>query len=214
MITVHPQETHGRVTPEQWRAGLRYAEILWDRFCREKPSWVDRDELRSAAYEGLMRAARRYEPRRGAWSTLMHPAIKQSLERAWIAQQNAVQLRPPTSRFWEAEGYDPNEALTPISLDQLTGPDGVPLGDFREAPDNTEVESLARVERERWQDRIARIFEHLTPREREVLRSRAEGRTLLELARQLSCSRERIRQIERKATDKARRVAEELGIRP
>ena len=99
MIPVSPNETHGNVTPEQWRDGLRYAEILCGRFLGGKPSWVDQDALLSAAYEGVMAAARSYRPEKGVWSTLMTPAIHQRLERAWIAQQNAVLLRPATSRF-------------------------------------------------------------------------------------------------------------------
>jgi len=187
-----PEETYGNVTPQQWRDGLRYADIMSARFIRDRlPNWGDPDDIRSAALIGLMKAAEWYRPERGAWSTYMHPAIARYMQRAWVAQQNWHRGRGAASRFWEEPGYDPDALFAPTSLDKLTRHDGDALHDLLpgETPD-PEAEVVERLEQDSLWQRILAALPHLTPKEREVVEARLSGFRFCEIVSRLGLSRQ------------------------
>lgn len=209
-LTAHPRETYGNVTPQQWRDGLRYADILSQKFCQGKPLWMDREAIRCAALDGLMAAARNYNPSRGRWSTVMHPSITRYMDRAWIAEQNHQLRRPPTSRFWETKDHDPEQPMGMISLDSLPLVDGDRLEELLSSDDDPAVEVLERLDGAEWAAKTLRVLAELRPVDREILLARAAGRSLRELAQGIT--HESVRQREKHAIRRARAVARQMGL--
>jgi RNA polymerase primary sigma factor len=97
----------------------------------------------------------------------------------------------------------------PTSLDAPVGEDGdATLGDLIEASDA--VSPLAALEASVLREHVAEALGRLTPREQSVLRMRfgiggSAEHTLEEVGKTFGVTRERIRQIERKALEKLRR---------
>ena len=97
--------------------------------------------------------------------------------------------------------------LEPVSLDQPVG-EGEETWSDRLA-DFGAASPAHRAEQEELREQVAAALETLTPREQEVVRLRfgladGWGRTLQEIGQQLGVSRERVRQIERKALQQLR----------
>ena len=97
--------------------------------------------------------------------------------------------------------------LEPVSLDQPVGEREETWGD--RLADFGSASPAHRAEQEELREQVAAALETLTPREREVVHLRfgladGWGRTLQEIGQQLGVSRERVRQIERKALQQLR----------
>lgn len=56
------------------------------------------------------------------------------------------------------------------------------------------------------------LIEMLSPREQYVLKEREEGKTYEEIGKEHNITRERVRQIEKKATEKLNRLMEKYGV--
>ncbi|MCY2961811.1 MAG: sigma-70 family RNA polymerase sigma factor [Planctomycetota bacterium] len=156
------------------------------------------EELRSTAYLGLIAAAERWDPSRGAFATAFFWWARAAIQR---------DLASKRSRFSTMQGH--REGPRTVSLDAPLGRDddstslASTLGD-----DNAEAPADG-AERALLRERIESALVTLRPRDAEVLRLRfgLDGggpRTLEEVARHFSRTRERIRQIEKRAMRKLR----------
>ena len=190
---------------------------------------------------GLMKAARRFDHRRGfRFSTYAGWWIRQPMIKGFSEQSRAIRLpahlgslipllREAQSEFVQQEGRPPTSAelaarldlkviqveqmlrvlQRPVSLQQPVGTEegGATVGDLvkdASAQDPFDVATLAFLQRH-----LAHVLKNLRPREQEILRLRfglEDGRvwTLRELSRRFGVTKERIRQMERKALSKIR----------
>jgi RNA polymerase sigma factor (sigma-70 family) len=224
--TYHPTtyvprgETYGNVTPEQWRAGVAYAETRTVEFLKGKPSWVDADSLQSEAFLGLLNAARLYKPELGRFITMAHYAIDRKLGQGWIIQQNQVRNRPPHSRFWTEPGHDPDEPFIPLSLQCLaaeggTVVGGTPFEELQIAPNDTAAEALRGVALDAASERLARLTRLLSPQERRMLWERyGEERSQPDIARDYGITRQAVSKMIRSALIQVRSTARLLGDTP
>lgn len=143
------------------------------------------DELLSEAHVTLLRAVELFDIERGfRFSTYATNAIRHNLNR-YVTRQH--RLRQTTRDYLPADGI----AVEPTAC-----------------PHRREREYLARMER------IVRWIRQLDPREQKILKNRyglaSEPRpvTLQSLADQMGLSRERVRQLEHRAIEKLRLLAE------
>ena len=149
---------------------------------------LERDDFFQEACVGLLKAAKRHDPERGAFST-----YGMLWARSAILRQLSRHARPPTVSL-----------STPIDDDGDTT-----LEELLPAPgESPEAEVMVREARA--------LLDHLPERSADVLRLRfglAGDRelTLAEVAAKLGTSAERVRQIEMKALVKLRRVAGAYG---
>jgi RNA polymerase sigma factor (sigma-70 family) len=173
------------------------------------------------------------------FSTYATPWIWQAIDRAVNDQSRMVRLpghvvdaltklararnslaeklgRQPTEKELASETGLPSKNIAsllklssggPVSLDTPVGEDGSQLGDFiaDQAILQPEEEATASLLKEK----LSRIFESLTPRERRVIKLRFGldndySRTLAEVGTELGLTKERIRQIEKEALAKLR----------
>lgn len=214
ILPARPDETYGRVNPEQWRDGLRYVVVLLNKFERRfrLPSWADRGELYGAGLEGLMAAARGYDPEKARWSTYMHRAIWQWLEREWLAQQNWQQNRAKTARFWKGRDSDEETRVAPLlSLDFVLLENGERMADLLPAPGDLEREVVDDLERRADRERLHRVLAELEPQDQEILRARLAGQSLRQAGQQIGRSFQTAQNREWSALRRARRVAEQLA---
>jgi len=182
---------------------------------------------------GLMTAVKKYNPKRGKFSTYATYWIKQAIQRAIHDQSRTVRL--PVN-IWErihkilqlkdqgfslegiAEEMEINldkviflikKAKTTFYLDEP-----VMDGAWQTFTDvlKGEVDIDGDVEKIAFADRIKTILSVLTYREEKIIRARfgigAREQTLEEVGEKFSLTRERIRQCERKALQKLRKRRE------
>ncbi len=190
---------------------------------------------------GLMKAARKFDHRRGfRFSTYAGWWIRQPMIKLYADQSRAIRLpahlsalvprlREAQSELTQKKGRAPttDELATrldldpaqvdrmlrfsqrPVSLQQPVGSEGegATVGDLVEdstAQDPFDVATLASLQRH-----LAHVLKNLRGREQEILRLRfglEDGRvwTLAELSRKFRVTKERIRQMERRALSKIR----------
>lgn len=214
ILPARPDETYGRVNPEQWRDGLRYVAVLLHRFEQRfrLPSWADRGELYAAGLEGLMAAARGYEPEKSRWSTYMHRAIWQWIEREWLYQQNWQQNRAKSNRFWKGRAEDEDAGVPPLlSLDFMYLEDGERMADLLPAPGDLESEVVDALERSADRERLHRVLGELPPQDQEIIRARLAGHSLRQIGELIGRSFQTAQNREWSALQRARAVAERLA---
>jgi RNA polymerase primary sigma factor len=167
------------------------------------------EDLVEYGVQGLMRAACRFDPYRDTrFSTYAHNWVEQALGRAIENHDAAIRL--PLHVHRKLRELPPEERRPPRvigSLDHVM-PDGRTAAEHFEhidpAPGPEEV-LAARWERA---DLEARVLSRLTPRQADIVRRRIglvdqERQTLAEVGERYGLTRERIRQIARKALDRA-----------
>ena len=171
------------------------------KYCRREQDFEDAVQ---AGTIGLLRAAERFDPARGAFSTFASLCIRRELLR-WMKR---VQ---PLVRVPEAWAFDRHPHVT--SLNRQVFDDGTELGDLLPGGD-AEQESAASAAETRA--RIHDALANLPARDALVLRLRYGVRddgagipcTLEEVARLLRVTRERVRQLQVRAEQRLlRRLA-------
>ena len=193
---------------ERVRSALAYVVSVARRY---PACGVPIEELIAAGNLGLVEAALRFDPSRGVkFVTYADWWIRKTMLHA--IQDQAPMVRIPRYSQERRRRDAQSSQLPPyrlaVSLDQPTTSDG----------DRTLADGLASSDRESdpgelvWSDyarHLRRRLEELTPREREVLVLRfgflgADPMSLREIGREIGLSRERVRQIERRALDRLR----------
>ncbi len=168
------------------------------------PCRADADDLLSAAYLGLIRAAELYRPELGfEFSTYAGGWIKNHIHRA-IRDADLIHVPASLNR---AERAALRGLRAPASLDAWqTGPGGE---DVRR-PEPAAAEETDTAERRDEANRALGMLECLPRRYREVVRLRAmEGLPLGTIAGRMGLSRERVRQLVRKGLGLLRRRTSE-----
>lgn len=162
--------------------GLAYS-LVQRRYGANHPYY---DDLIQAALIGLMMAARLFDPSRGCrFSTFATWRIRSKLSeyqrrrRVRLATEQAASFNDPAG---PAEPVDPG-AVQPLEV------------------------VIDREEFERGSDLLHSALAGLTNRERDILWRRARGETLKAISEAFGVSKERVRQIEVKALEKARVAA-------
>lgn len=159
------------------------------------------DDLVSECVLGFEHALRNYDPKKGKITTYAGSWIYSYVQR-FVVQDTVVHV--PAKKWENGQGfYDGNV----IYLDAPISPDSKRT---MELPDGESVTSEDVVYRTEISELIANNFSVLSAREREVIRRRFglgndKDETLEEVGIRLSVTRERIRQIEKKALLKLRR---------
>ena len=208
---------------------------------------LDFDDLVQAAMPGLIRAAEKFDHRKGfKFSTYATWWIRQSIARALADTGRTIRLpvhvverlnkfRGARARLEARLGREPElEELaedlewdlaevaalvdsipTTVSLDAplMRDGDSFTIADFVASDSPTPYEeTVDHIRRELMRE----LVEELEPRQRKVIELRhglsGQPRTLEEIGRTLGVTRERIRQIERKAMDELRQRAPEKGF--
>jgi RNA polymerase sigma factor (sigma-70 family) len=174
---------------------LKVLRSLWPGLYRKACYWgLDDGEIRGLGWEGVLRAALRFDPANGAsFATYASYAIRSSVSRAVVRSQAAKRGVRPLSgdrvsrtqhgecSFWEVLG--------------VAG--GVPA---RVVPEENDRQAELRKH-------VAEAFRYLSPRHRRILELRHGfdgngSRTLQEVARIFGLTHERIRQLELRAVER------------
>jgi RNA polymerase sigma factor (sigma-70 family) len=174
------------------REHRRLVDYVVNRTMRRRPvGGMERDDLISWGFLGLMQAARVWDPARGhAFSTLAVKVIERMISRG-IRKEGAVEEHAAT-----------------VSLDALLEDselaDGAPQRHLDQMRDDTDVERALLDAEERLA--IAHAVAELTPEQQWVVRQRFyEERTLEEIARETGTSRQAVHLRERTILNTLRR---------
>lgn len=144
------------------------------------------DDFHNAAIVGVLTAARRFDKRHG---------VKFMTYAGWYIRNECQDL----VRRSRGLGGDHRNKLAEIPrLGSLDVPVGDSQGPLVETLGRPEGEKPSGIPEDFW-DRVASL---LSPRAFRVVRLRAEGKTLAEVGEAMGVTRERIRQIQRKAIDR------------
>jgi len=147
-------------------------------------------ELVSDGNMSLIRAVEKFDFSRG---------YKFSTYASWAIMKNFARTIPESSRLRERYKTLPQEMFTDTE---------------DERPNPQEMESV----QDRRRSQVQRMLEHLDPREQQIILRRfgllqgQEPLTLKQVGKELGVTKERIRQLEARALDKLRKVAEEEKI--
>jgi RNA polymerase primary sigma factor/RNA polymerase sigma factor len=147
-------------------------------------------ELVSDGNMSLIRAVEKFDFSRG---------YKFSTYASWAIMKNFARTIPESSRLRERYKTLPQEMFTDTE---------------DERPNPQEMESV----QDRRKSQVQRMLEHLDPREQQIILRRfgllqgQEPLTLKQVGKELGVTKERIRQLEARALDKLRKVAEEEKI--
>lgn len=160
---------------------------VWQRHARS----LDMDDAIQVGSIGLLRAIRKHDPVRGAWSTTAYMWVRQALSRE-LRRDNVIR-----HSYHESYGDAPSVVWVDAGEEtyDLASDTGTPLS---LASDADECAALAR-QLARLDKRIARIL-----RCRFGLDGR-EPMLLIEIGAELGLTRERVRQLERAGLDTLRR---------
>ncbi|MCK6527672.1 sigma-70 family RNA polymerase sigma factor [Myxococcota bacterium] len=186
------RDAHARLVGGQLRWVLAIARD------RARPCGLAHDDLVQEGNLGLLRALDTWDPAAGTLATYARHWIRVYVDRAIDRSRGAVR-RPPGRRSADAslDAMDPDgEVLAEVLSDGSAGP---------------EAEVAAGQERDVLGQVLGCEIASLTPRERHVVTRRHlddEKRTLRELAGELGCTPERVRQIEARALRKLRKGLE------
>ncbi|MCZ6700851.1 MAG: RNA polymerase sigma factor RpoD/SigA [bacterium] len=137
--------------------------------------------------------------------------------------QKQLAREPSAEEMAEALGLSPEELESLLRVSRTHLSLDAPIGDFEETShmDLLEAKDIPSVEEQILQSALASeintMLEELPPREQKILRMRFgfEGKpqTLEEIGRELNLSRERIRQIEKKAKGRLRARSKSKAVR-
>ncbi|MDJ0950981.1 MAG: sigma-70 family RNA polymerase sigma factor [Alphaproteobacteria bacterium] len=170
---------------------------------------LPRNDLMQEGVVGLMQAASRFDPDQGVrFATYAIWWIQASI-RAFVARNTSIVhngSRLNVSRLANERGPDqsldaPTSADSDMSLEDMLVDDGP-------TPEETAIEINDRTAWAAW---MAEALQTLTEREQRIIRARhlrEKSTTLAELGEEFGISKERVRQIEKKALRELRRVLE------
>jgi RNA polymerase primary sigma factor len=169
------------------RANLRLVVSLVKKLCRHDH---DLAELVSDGYVALMRAVERFDYSRG---------YKFSTYASWVIINSTIRDSARDHR---------RDHLRTGTVDMLEA-----------APDYRSDEFPCEVEHERCRDALRQMLVRLNDRERKIIVSRfgLEGtcqKTLSQLGKELGITKERVRQLENRARQKLREIAEAQKFDP
>lgn len=153
------------------------------RYHRRLGYWLDYDELVSIGLSALWRATQHYDPdnpTKAQFQTYAHRCVV-------FAYNHELKYSQAGNR---------RQGAFSLSLDELSDA-GQEFGKHGTGDDPLSSEEILIRHEEALA--ISHAIEALTPREAEIILSRLQGATLLEIATQKRVTRERIRQIEKKA---------------
>ena len=188
-----------------WRLGFRFSTYaMW---------WI-----RQAITRGIANTGRtiRIPTHTGVVLAVLRAArarVEVDLGRAPTVSELAAELELPEDRVVELLQYE----IVPVSLDEPAAVDSATeLGDL--VPDRTAVAPLDAAVYTALRDDVAALLDSLNERERGVIAlrfglDRGEPRTLEEVGNYFDVSRERIRQIERRAMTKLREPENAATVR-
>ncbi len=119
-----------------------------------------------------------------------------------------MQVEPSVITHWQTVSLKPASLDAPIGNDSDSSEFGDLIGDDRARTPYDEIND------QQLKDEVDELLDHLTPRERDVLKYRyglrdARVQTLEEIGRRLNVTRERVRQIQNEAVGKLRQMMEE-----
>lgn len=195
------------LTPDEQEEMIRkwtpYAHSFASKYWSKNSRWGSIEEYQVAAVEGLWQAARRFQPSKGfQFNTYATWWMRQTVQR-WKWQTIGCD---PTLWKRDPERLERDYYRRP-SLDAELGIDGTPLKDLL-SEKTTEVQTFP-------DDFWPRVNKYLDPRRQGILRLRyIEGKTLDEVGAVFGLTRERIRQIEKKALATLARLVDFTDVIP
>lgn len=93
MTRPHPYtDAAGRLTPAGWQLVIDYNRLVWAVLRRRFARAAGDPEAHSAGQDGLIDAARGYDPTRGAFSTYAYPIIRYRVAR-WLTARDQRHAR-------------------------------------------------------------------------------------------------------------------------
>lgn len=169
---------------------------------------VDYDDLLQEGRMGLMRAVQTWDPALSAWSTYALSWVRAYVQR-YIANHGAVVHVP---YYLQERRRKAGERMRPYveSMDQVRVTQqrsgGAREGTLHDVLPASETEQLSHDIPQSSLDALLESTPGLSLRQVRVLRLRAAGRTLEEIAGEMGVTRERVRQIEAEAIAWTRHV--------
>lgn len=188
---------------------LTFAERGASRYFRLYRWRFERDEFVSAAYTGLVVAARKFDPDRGCkFTTYAFNWIEQHLKRmAMIERRQTGWAYRPTRAEAAAGAHGMVRVVKIAQWPAVVGKDG-DVEPFDVPSDADSVEDQVIRDSEQARQRQAILATARTPRVRRMLAAYLDGRTMQEIADQAGLTRSRVQQILAPALERARcRVA-------
>lgn len=174
-------------------------------FARRAFGALEVDDLMQEGALGLLRAARTFDPTKGAWATYASHWLRQSMGRSLQNMGSTVRAPVHLQERRVKAGERPRPVMRrldlPISHDTPTTY-GDLLADDTPSPEDCAAECERAAELSALMRRAK-----LTERERRVLRLRSLDVSLEDIGTELSLTRERVRQIEQTALERLRRAA-------
>lgn len=163
------------MTPaEREGQAIHLAQNTARRMWRPGPHGILYDDIEGAALLGAAKALARYDAAHGVkFSTFAIALIRgEILEEARRWDYLPRGRREEAKRLQAAEGEWPVWAREPMSLEELMEEsEGITLVDLIEAPDDVEVEALARLDTPVW----LAVIERLPPSVQDIYRARYFG---------------------------------------
>jgi RNA polymerase sigma factor (sigma-70 family) len=174
------------VAGELWKNHKRIAYKVATRMADQLPDPKDLDGLESACLWGLMWAAERHDPDRGAFSTVATIACRRRaghfLRREWMRGIRYTQ---------GPRGGGRRAIVTPYPANDRSGDERLSTSPIDLVPAPADMDSGWSEGEWNW------VLACLPERERRVIRERfRRGKTQLQVSAEMGVSRERVRQIE------------------
>lgn len=168
----------------------------------DRSQLVDKDTYISAALEGIINGVDHYDPTRGALTTGVAVYIKQAIH-AMLKKRNLIRI--PSTVLADHLKEAARKANNIANIDDAVNCSNMMLYD-----DNKVIVDEENEEKQRELDILHEAINSLCNREQYIITKSMYGATLQDIGKHFGISKERVRQIHIKATNRLKKLIEQL----